>query len=257
MLLDAADDLLLPEERTHFDLHLADCPDCTKLFADVRRGGAWMEMLKADPPMPPAGLVDKILASTSGDVAVHHEVMANIAHTQSLFGHSQGARIIPFRVPEPRTRWARMMHTVAQPRFAMTAAMAFFSIALSLNFAGVKLSGLRAADLKPTNLRKSFWSANGRVVRYYDNLRVVYELESRVHEMQKDSSDDDSQQRGIKQQEQQPTRQPNGQPKSYNPRWRHHREEQSVEQHPHLMQVGVPQTYRATAGNVSGEGVRA
>src|ERR1700761_5864190 len=86
MLLDAADGLLLTEDETHFRLHLADCPTCTKLFGDVQRGSAWMEMLKAEPPVPPAGLVDRILAKTSGDPAVTHEVMANVAYSHSLFG---------------------------------------------------------------------------------------------------------------------------------------------------------------------------
>jgi hypothetical protein len=223
MLLDAADDLLLPDERTHFDLHLKECPGCTKLFADVKRGHAWVQMLKDDPPQPPADLVNRILAQTSGDTTVMHSVMAEVAHRQSLFGSSVGAKILPFRAPAPRTPWARMAHTVMQPRFAMTAAMAFFSLALTLNLAGVKLSSLRASDLKPTSIRKSFWSANNHVVQYYDNLRVVYELESRVHEMQKES-DTETPQRGVMQnepKEKEPERQPNGQPRSSAPRHRH------------------------------------
>jgi hypothetical protein len=222
MLLDAADELLMPDERTHFDLHLKECPGCTKLFADIKRGHAWVEMLKDDPPQPPADLVNRILAQTSGNTSVVHAVMAEVSHRQSLFGNSVGAKVIPFRAPEPRTPWARMVHTVMQPRFAMTAAMAFFSVALTLNLAGVKLSALSASDLKPTNIRKSFWSANNHVVRYYDNLRVVYELESRVREMQKES--DDTPQRGVMQnepQEKQPDRLPNGQPRSSAPRHRH------------------------------------
>ena len=90
-----------------------------------------------------------------------------------------------------------MIHTVMQPRFAMTAAMAFFSIALTMNIAGVRLSSLHASDLKPSSVKKSFWAANGRVVRYYDNLRVVYELESRVHEMQRDNDTEPVPQRGV------------------------------------------------------------
>ena len=128
MLLDAAEDLLLPDEQTHFDLHLSDCTECTRMFADIRRGGAWMEMLRADPPVPADGLVDRILAKTSGDAAVSSTVMAQIAHDGSLFGHSQ-AKVLPFRAPaypgQPRTRFGRMAHTVMQPRFAMTAANGF------------------------------------------------------------------------------------------------------------------------------------
>ncbi len=256
MLLDAADDLLLPDERTHFDLHVSDCAACTKLFADVQRGHTWIDMLKEE-PVPPAGMVDRILAATSGDAMVHQEVMSGLAHAQSLFGHSQGAKVLPFRVPEPRTRWARMVHTVMQPRFAMTAAMALFSIALTMNLAGVKLSAVSAADLKPSNVRKSFWSANGRVVRYYDNLRVVYELESRVREMQKESDDDNTQRHGVMSapQDQQPQRQPSGQPRSFAPHRHPHDPKQSTQGYFRL--VGAEHRSYQAAVETHGEGAQA
>jgi hypothetical protein len=79
-------------------------------------------------------------------------------------------------------------HTMLQPRLAMTAAMAFFSIALTLNLTGVHLSNLRASDLKPSSILRSAYETKARVVRYSDNLRVVYELESRVRGLQ--GSDD-------------------------------------------------------------------
>jgi hypothetical protein len=75
-----------------------------------------------------------------------------------------------------------------QPRLAMTAAMAFFSIALTMNLTGVRLSALRASDFKPSSIMRSASQAKMRVVQYTDNLRVVYELESRVRQL---SSDDD------------------------------------------------------------------
>lgn len=77
--------------------------------------------------------------------------------------------------------------TLLQPRLAMTAAMAFFSIALTLNLMGVRLSGVRVNDLRPSNLRRSVYQANAHVVRYVTNLREVYELESRVHDLQRSS----------------------------------------------------------------------
>jgi hypothetical protein len=71
----------------------------------------------------------------------------------------------------------------------MTAAMAFFSIALTLNLTGVRITSLRPSDLKPSSIRRSASEAMAGVIRYSDNLRVVYELESRVRDLQR--SDDD------------------------------------------------------------------
>jgi hypothetical protein len=81
--------------------------------------------------------------------------------------------------------------TMLQPRLAMTAAMAFFSIALTLNLTGVHLNELKASDLKPANIERNLSDANARAVRYYENLRVVYELESRVRDLQH-ANDNDS-----------------------------------------------------------------
>ena len=77
-----------------------------------------------------------------------------------------------------------------QPRLAMTAAMAFFSIALTMDLTGVHLQDLRASDLRPVSLKRDFYSANARVVQYYEGLRVVYELESRVHDLQSAADSD-------------------------------------------------------------------
>ena len=96
--------------------------------------------------------------------------------------------VLPFR-----TRVAHGLRSVGQtmlqPRLAMTAAMAFFSIALTLNLTGIRITNLRASDLKPSSIMRSAYEAKARVVRYSDNLRVVYELESRVRELQGSSDD--------------------------------------------------------------------
>jgi len=77
--------------------------------------------------------------------------------------------------------------TVFEPRMALVAAMAFFSISLTLNLLGVKLTSFRATDLQPQAMRRAvtrqYAQANARVVHYYENLRIVYEVESRVHQL--------------------------------------------------------------------------
>ena len=82
-------------------------------------------------------------------------------------------------------------HTLLQPRLAMTAAMAFFSVALTLNLTGIRITDLRARDLRPSNIKRTFSEANAHVVRYYDNLRVVYELESRVRDLQRSADSEE------------------------------------------------------------------
>jgi hypothetical protein len=76
-----------------------------------------------------------------------------------------------------------------EPRLMMTAAMAFFSIALTLNLTGIKLSEVRAADLRPSRVRatltRQYYSTNEQVMKYYENLRLVYEMEARVRELRR------------------------------------------------------------------------
>jgi hypothetical protein len=102
--------------------------------------------------------------------------------------YTPATNVLPFR---QRVANVFQLRTFMQPRLAMTAAMAFFSIALTLNLTGVHITQLRASDLKPSSLRRSFYDANAKVVRSIDNLRVVYELESRVQDLQRhdDSTD--------------------------------------------------------------------
>jgi hypothetical protein len=104
-------------------------------------------------------------------------------------GTLTGAKVLPFRL---RSAMHSIGQTMLQPRLAMTAAMAFFSIALTLNLTGVRVSELSLSDLQPSNIRRGFYEANASVVRYCDNLRVVYELEARVHDMRRTDADSDA-----------------------------------------------------------------
>ncbi len=65
----------------------------------------------------------------------------------------------------------------------MTAAMAFVSIALTLNLTGVRLKNLRASDFTPSGLRRNVVEASASAARNFQNMRVVYQVESRVSEL--------------------------------------------------------------------------
>jgi len=216
MLVDALDGTLSKADQATFDTHMIGCPSCATLLADAQRGTAWLEMLKSPRPEPPTSLFERILAQTSGKSALgtakEDQAPIILGRTDYLRtptplpGHSpllppEGAilasnpfatgKVLPFR--------ARVTHglrsfgqTMLQPRLAMTAAMAFFSIALTMNLTGIRLSQLHASDLKPSSIMRSCYDAKARVVRYSDNLRVVYELESRVRDLQHSSDEDGS-----------------------------------------------------------------
>jgi hypothetical protein len=201
MLSDALDGILSAADQTTFDLHMTGCPSCAAMFADAQRGAVWMEMLKSPRPEPPAFLLDRIIAETSGKAAAE-------AAPRIVLGPTDHIRVpVP---PRPfigraafttiklplRTRitngFRSLGQSMLQPRLAMTAAMAFFSIALTLNLTGVRLSELRASDFKPSSIMRSASQAKASVARYTDNLRVVYEIEARVRDLQRSSDDDQS-----------------------------------------------------------------
>src|SRR6185437_4541127 len=99
-------------------------------------------------------------------------------------------------------------------------AMAFFSLALTLNLLGVRVSQI---DWHPTALRKSvvleYTQIEARVQRYYDNMRLVVELESRVRGLKKASTpqEEPSNNKGNENRKQNQNSEPdrNGRPKDY------------------------------------------
>jgi hypothetical protein len=208
MLADALDGTLSAADQKLFDAHMAECGPCSQLLADTRRGAAFLEMLRTPAPEPPAALLERILVQTSGQtsgiqqvgfpipapqpghVGVGNYGVAAFAPGEAIAGAAYGS-VLPF----PR-RFAAALRTnsigqlMLQPRLAMTAAMAFFSITLTMNLTGVHLEDLRASDLKPSSLKRDITSANASVVRYYEGLRVVYELESRVHDLESAQDND-------------------------------------------------------------------
>ena len=166
LLADALDGQLRPDDETTFTSHMAGCAHCTTLFDEARKGREWLSFLSADPEVP-EGLLDRILAQTGP-------------------GHKPGQLVAAGAVAMPLIpAWQRpgfMGHVrrFAEPRFMMTAAMAFFSIALTLNLTGLRLTQFRMAELRPVAIRadleRHLTMASVPVIRYYDHLRFVYEV---------------------------------------------------------------------------------
>lgn len=204
MLADVLDETVSAADQVWFDRHLAGCAACSGMLADARRGAAWLELLKMPRPEPTAMLLERILAKTSGKAAQSRMEMqqpaiagealpalnvlapaAPVALPVSVIARSN---VLAFRSRLPKA--PLFSRGYFEPRLAMTAAMAFFSVALTLNLAGVHLGQVQAADLKLLNLKKNYYEATARAVRYYDNLRVVRVLESRVDDLRESSGND-------------------------------------------------------------------
>jgi Pyruvate/2-oxoacid:ferredoxin oxidoreductase delta subunit len=182
MCPEAVDGTLTAAEQAVFDRHVAGCASCADELAEAHRGAAWMQMLKGHAPEPPAALLAKILAETSGPVAPQAVVMpAFVPETEYLPQPVQAGWWATMSMRMSETFSLQRMSL--QPRLAMTAAMAFFSLALTLNMAGVQLRNFRLNMLRPSSIQRSVADASASATRSFQNLRVVYEFESRVSDL--------------------------------------------------------------------------
>jgi hypothetical protein len=122
---------------------------------------------------PPAKLVSAILSATSG------------------------AAQLAVRVERRSSPWERLCRElgmafapVLTPRFGLSMGMAFFSIMLVLDVAQIRIR-----DLTPHNLSHTFYSSQNKLMKYYENTRVVYEIESRMRELRNSSDESERQQK--------------------------------------------------------------
>ena len=63
--------------------------------------------------------------------------------------------------------------------------MIFFSFSLALSLAGVKPKDVARINLRPSAVRHAYNDAQIKVVKYYDNIRFVYEIESKLRELKR------------------------------------------------------------------------
>ena len=119
---------------------------------------------------PPDDLVTNILLRTSGVLTRQRAGQRVTTSWMDRVGELASAIFSP------------IVAVARQPRFAMSFGMAFFTLSVTLSLAGVKLSDLRHLDLRPSAVRRNYYETQGRVVKYYENIRFVYEIESRVRQ---------------------------------------------------------------------------
>jgi putative zinc finger protein len=179
LLSDALDGVLSGAQLDRFQAHSRTCSACGPLFAEVEAGRNWLKDLTE--VEPPVSLVNNILASTTG--VDTQRLRVNVSARQPRIGWLERMQAWASGAMQPV--FAQTWGTVRQPRFAMSFGMAFFALSVALSVLGVKPTDLRSISLRPSALRHTYYNTQARVVRYYENIRFVYEVESRVRELKR------------------------------------------------------------------------
>jgi hypothetical protein len=162
LLADALDGTLTSEKQAGFERHKTECATCSAMFAEAEAGLKWLETL--DEVEPPRNLVHNILVATSG-----------VAETTSAAQPTKPSlwdRLRPWFTPH--------VSPLMTPRFAMSCAMAFFSVSMVMS-----VTGIRPRDLTPKGVTRAYVDGQTKIVKYYENIRFVYEFESRVQDLRR------------------------------------------------------------------------
>ncbi|HXS98446.1 MAG TPA: hypothetical protein VN736_27805 [Candidatus Limnocylindrales bacterium] len=154
---------LSPAERSELDRHLYECAACAELARDSAAALAFME--RAELVEPPPELITRILFDA------------------------------PWTKQKPETRagkWFRaLLSPILQPRFAMGFALTVISISFLVQSAVPHQ--LKPSDLEPAKV----WNALtlkvdlawARTVKFYENLKFVYQVQTMLREWQQQSEE--------------------------------------------------------------------
>lgn len=170
LLADYLDGTLSAAESAAFEQHASACAGCQQFLEDASRGAQFLK--QADDITPPAELITRIAF--------------------------QAPRR---RVKDPFERegmWRKFankwLQPILQPRLAMGMAMTILSFAMLERCTGMRIQRIEPADLNPVriwgNVEDKVIRAKDRTVKYYENLKWVYEIETRlkVFEQQPDQA---------------------------------------------------------------------
>jgi hypothetical protein len=177
LMADALDEVLATQGKATFDEHAAACANCGPMYTEAAAGLKWLRMLEE--AEPPRHLVHNIMVATTGAET------AAVATERKSWRERFVAWAAPWTKPVFKAVW--------QPRFAMSAAMAFFSVSLLLNAAGIELREVATLDISPSAVRERvaerYNSTAAEIVKYYDNMRLVYEIEALARQIRQSTSE--------------------------------------------------------------------
>jgi len=163
-LADYLDDTLSPEQRAAIEHHISACTGCRALLEDCSAAVKFLK--RADDVTPPPELITRI-----------------------AYGAPLGRVRLPFERQSLLSRLtSKWLQPLLQPRLAMGMAMTILSFAMLEKCTGVHVQHLQAADLNPVRIwggvEDKTMRTKDRAVKYYENLRWVYEIETRLKTLQ-------------------------------------------------------------------------
>jgi hypothetical protein len=164
LLADYVDGALSAAERSALEQHAAACADCAAFMGDVT--GAVRFLALAEEITPPPELITRI-----------------------AYQAPMGRLRDPLDKPGILNRFVRKwLQPILQPRLAMGMAMTILSFAMLEKCTGIQVQHIQPADLNPVRVwdgvEDRAMRAKDRAVKYYENIRLVYEIQSRLKEME-------------------------------------------------------------------------
>jgi hypothetical protein len=160
------DGTLAPDLRATVDRHLSFCAECKELLEDAAEGASLLGRLpEVEPPQ---------------------ELITFIAFHAPV-GRARDPHETPGLLSRLLSKW---LQPVLQPKFAMGMAMTIVSFAMLERCTGVQVQHIQAVDLAPShiaaNLGDKVVRTRDRAVKYYENIRLVYEVETRLRQLERD-----------------------------------------------------------------------
>ena len=162
LICDYVDGTLTADRKAEVERHLESCPGCAEVARDCAAAVAFME--RAADVEPPPELITRILFDAPWTR----------------------------KAPAKARGWmSKLMAPILQPRFVMGMAMTILSFSILSKF--VPMQQLRATDLRPSEV----WAALddrahrawARSVKFYENLKVVYQIQTLLRDWQQQADD--------------------------------------------------------------------
>jgi hypothetical protein len=162
LICDYVDGALTADRKAEVERHLEACPGCAEVARDCAAAVAFME--RAADVEPPPELITRILFDAPWSR----------------------------KAPAKARGWlSKLFAPIVQPRFVMGMAMTILSFSILSKF--VPMQQLRAADLRPSEVWASLddrahrtWA---RSVKFYENLKVVYQIQTLLRDWQQQAED--------------------------------------------------------------------